>query len=206
MPGTQSFSLSSHVAWQQSRVIIGHGHRKRGFAWTALKLYRVLFICSLPCTLQHQRCVCQPWSSVLSLYHIHAPSSVLLNHSLHSPTFVSSISSFHLCLSYLSTSHWNDWLPPHIARKLDNADWSSGCKPQQLQKRGLEACLGVEKEGKVVTDFFLPLSRQESVLSSKRWTGNCTKLLSLLWHCFFFSFFVVFNMVNYNYVSLSVYV
>ena len=82
----------------------------------------------------------------------------LANNLLPSGALVSSISSFHLRLSYLSTSHWNDWLPPRIARKLDNTDWSSGWKPQQLQKwtgTHLGVCLGAEKEVKeVVTDFF----------------------------------------------------
>lgn len=82
------------------------------------------------------------------------------NNLLPSRALVSSISSFHLHLSYLSTSHGNDWLPPHIARKLDNADWSSGWKPQQLRKwrsTRLGVWLGGEKEGKeVVIDFFSP--------------------------------------------------
>lgn len=120
----------------------------------------------LRCVIYLQPALHTPTSTMCTLVLIlHAtpvrdPCSQLspANNLLPSRALVSSISSFHLCLGYLSASHQNDWLPPHIARKLDNADWSSGWKPQQLQKwRGtrLGVCLGGEREGKeVVIDFF----------------------------------------------------
>lgn len=111
---------------------------KKVRSFTFLKLYSMLFLLS-PHNTDH--CIL---AQVFHTNLLRQQSSQFspANNLLPSRALVSSISSFHLGLSYLSTSHWNDWLPPHAARKHDNADWSPACKAQEWQKeRG--TCLGV---------------------------------------------------------------